>query len=76
MQNKTYSFQLNDPWFRYVVEGKKEYEGRCHRSVAKECQIGDIIVFSHFTSPNDKNNQPFKNELLINLYILLLKKPY
>jgi ASC-1-like (ASCH) protein len=40
---------LNTPWFQFVKEGSKTYEGRALFSTIKRLQIGDQIRFSHHT---------------------------
>lgn len=37
---------LNDPWYEYVKDGLKTYEGRCNK---KQYIVGDQIVFTHHT---------------------------
>ena len=49
---------LNSPWFEYVRDGIKTYEGRsCKNGKVKKYKIGDIITISHHTDFNQKEYQ-------------------
>lgn len=48
---------LNDPWFTYVKNGEKKFEGRrANHSKVSVMNIGDLIQFHHHT---DKTQLPF-----------------
>lgn len=53
---------LNDPWFNYVKDGTKIYEGRCNK---KSYVIDDQIIFAHHT---DKTQQTFTKTVVEILY--------
>ena len=44
----TKSIKLNSPWFEYVRDGIKLYEGRRNFGQSASFMIGDIILVSHY----------------------------
>ena len=49
----THKFRLNDPWFQYMKNGKKIYEGRRSTNRINLIQVGDTIQFSRVLDPTD-----------------------
>lgn len=47
-------FTLNDPWFDYVKNGNKIYEGRRYIYKLSLLTPGDIILFKHHINNNIK----------------------
>ena len=52
-----HNITLNSPWFEYVRDGKKIYEGRRKTDKTKEYKIGDILIINHHT---DILQEPYK----------------
>jgi ASC-1-like (ASCH) protein len=50
----TYPITLNDPWFDYVKQGIKKYEGRCYWKSVLKYQINDLLKISHHTDLSKK----------------------
>ena len=46
------SITLNSPWYEYVRDGLKKYEGRCNWKMVKDLKIGDHLLISHHTNRN------------------------
>jgi ASC-1-like (ASCH) protein len=60
----TWNITLNSPWFEYVQNGKKTFEGRCFWKQVLNYKINDILVISHHT---DKE-KPSYNVKIINIH--------
>lgn len=45
------TLSLQDPWFDFVKDGTKKYEGRLYSKNKRDLKKGDIITFSHYTDP-------------------------
>ena len=56
-----WNITLNSPWFEYIKEGSKVYEGRCNWKQASQYTIGDILNISHHTDPLEP---PFAVEII------------
>ena len=41
----TFRKHVGEPWFTYIREGKKKYEGRIFKNEWKSIKDGDIIIF-------------------------------
>ncbi len=52
---------LNSPWFEYVKNGTKKYEGRCNWKNATTYKIGDLLEISHHI---DKTISPFRVKIV------------
>lgn len=53
---------LNDPWFSFVKDGTKKYEGRVKRQNIMNLKPGDVIEFKHHT--NHQKTQPFQRRVV------------
>lgn len=49
-----WNITLNTPWFEFVKNSKKCYEGRCNWKQAAQYKIDDILVIKHHTDPHEK----------------------
>jgi ASC-1-like (ASCH) protein len=45
--SKQWNITLNSPWFEYVKNGNKIYEGRCNWKQASQYRIGDFLRIEH-----------------------------
>lgn len=45
-----HSMKLNDPWYDYVQDGSKVYEGRRYSEKIAVIKPGDKIEFKHYTN--------------------------
>lgn len=48
-----WKLSLNSPWFEYVKQKQKIYEGRCYWKQVKEYEIGDVIEIFHFKDKDE-----------------------
>jgi ASC-1-like (ASCH) protein len=44
-----FDMKLSSPWYEYVRQGKKIYEGRRYTPFLSNINKGDYILFSHYT---------------------------
>lgn len=51
-----HNITLNSPWFEYVRDGQKIYEGRRRTTITDLLNIGDILIINHHTDPTNNNN--------------------
>lgn len=56
-QHKVWNITLNSPWYEYVRDGYKKYEGRCDWKQVKEYVVGDLINVSHHTDSTREQYQ-------------------
>lgn len=53
-------FCLNSPWFEYIQNGAKIYEGRRRTPKIALLQPGDTVSFYHY---RDKDREPFSKKI-------------
>ena len=44
-----WNITLNSPWFEYIKNGEKKYEGRCNWKQAAQYNVGDLLLIKHHT---------------------------
>jgi ASC-1-like (ASCH) protein len=59
-----HKISINSPWFEYVKEGKKVYEGRCFWKSVLDYKIGDILIVSHHTDKTIRSFEVVIDEIL------------
>ena len=45
------TLKLNSPWFEFVRDGMKIYEGRRKTPIIEKINVSDIVTIYHYTQP-------------------------
>lgn len=73
-KENTWTLSLSDPWFTYMKNGKKLYEGRVYRGLPKYIEIGDIITFYLEGEKKDKFSVVVTNKYMFGTFEESLQK--
>lgn len=50
-QPQEHYITVNSPWYEYIDNGSKIYEGRRYSDKVKHYQLGDTLIIKHHTDP-------------------------
>ena len=63
-----HNMSVNEPWFSYIKNGTKKYEGRCYRGKTLLVQKGDLIAFQRHPLQDHDNETVLKTVVKVHLF--------
>lgn len=66
--SKMHNMSVNEPWFSYIKNGTKKYEGRCYRGKTLLVQKGDLIAFQRHPLQDNDNETVLKTVAKVHVF--------